>query len=93
METINLEITIGNETRTIEFNVFPNLQMGMSEKIFAARTYYGSKLHLVRGGVRLVNGEWSFHTNVDVLNKNGVIVEFADRVEFAKSQHNGTKIK
>lgn len=93
METINLEITLGNETRIIEFNVVPNWNMATSEKLFAARTYSGTKLHLVRGWVKLINGAWEFQTNVSVLNKNGVIVGFADRVEFAKSQHNGTKIK
>jgi hypothetical protein len=92
METINLEITIGNETRTIEFKCVRD-DMAWSADVFAARIGNGAKFHRSKGMAFNYKGVWTFEHDGFALNKRAKIVKFADQVEFAKSQHGGSKIK
>ena len=91
METINLEITLGNETRIIEFKGADD--MAWSAPVFAAIIGNGSKFHRSQGIAYKNNGTWSFENRGFALNKRARVVKFADQVEFAKSQHGGSKIK
>jgi len=91
METITLQITLGNETRIIDFKDHGG--MAWSASVFAACIGNGSKFHLSRGRAYKSNGEWVFENEGFALNKRARIVKFADQVEFAKSQHAGSKIK
>lgn len=95
-EIIALQITIGRETRTIEFKVFKfdsgHWRADNSQDFFA-RIGCGEKSHACTASAWLKDGKWEFTKSTRALNRQAYVVGFRDNArDTFKSQHSGSKI-
>lgn len=95
-EIIALEITLGRETRTVEFKVYrreTGQHMAINDRDFFGRIGMGEKSHACSGTAWLTNGKWEFTTSTRALNRQAYIIGFRDNAhESFKSQHKGSQI-
>ena len=89
---IALSITLGGETRSINFKVVRENDLALSLPVFAARIGNGVKAHRVQGEAWFRNGQWVFTTATMVLNRNARITGWVDSVTCNKSDHVGSRI-
>lgn len=89
---VTLDITLGGETRSIEFTIASRGDLAVSLPVFAARIGNGMKAHRAAGNAWLRNGEWVFTTSTDVLNRPARITHWIEEIAFNKSNHAGSKI-
>jgi hypothetical protein len=92
-EIITFSVTIGNETREIEFKRIHE-RMAISGNEFACRKGNGTKIHRTNAQICYNNGKWVFNWDSGyALNEaHCLITGFADRVaDPLKSKHSGTR--
>jgi len=93
-EIITFPVTIGNETREIEFSRFGDRNMARSAYIFGCRKGNGTKTHRTSAAIWYSNGKWVFDWNSGYALNSGncLITDFADQVaDRRKSEHVGTR--
>jgi hypothetical protein len=95
LETITLPVTIGGETREIEFTRTDDRPIARSKQVFGCRRGQGIKIHRTDATIYFKDGEWTFGWRSGYALNRGdcLIVAFADQVaDHRKSQHTGTTI-
>jgi len=93
-EIITFPVTIGNETRQIEFIRISGHKMARSGYIFGCRKGNGTKIHRTSAAIWYSNGEWAFDWDSGYALNSGncLITDFADQVaDRLKSEHVGTR--
>ena len=79
-ETVQLPVTIKNETRIVEFTLCRD-NLATSDHIIACRIGQGAKLHRSDLYAYNTNGKWVVSMTTETRNRKATVINWADKVQ------------